>query len=183
MKGTSGTKSARRYAKAVYLIAREKGQETLWSRELEKADSLFSLPETSRVMTHPKLGTPEKWKIFETLTGEKGVGFQKETLPLLKLLLQNQKIHLLTAIRQEFQRLWESQQGILTVLLTTAVSLTPEEKEALRRSLIRSLGKEVHLMDSVEPEILGGAILQIEDRIIDGSLRSKLRQMRETLVA
>lgn len=183
MKAASGNRSARRYAKAVYLLAREKREESLWSQEMEKADSLLSRTEVSEILSHPKLGIVEKWKMIEGLLSGQGLSLRKEMLNFLKLLLQNQKIHLLSGVREEFQALWESQQGLLSIRVTTAVALNPQEKEALRLKLVANMKKEVRLEETVDPEILGGAILQIGDRIVDGSLRTKLLQMRESMVA
>jgi len=61
--------------------------------------------------------------------------------------------------------------------------LTPNETGAVKGSLETSLGKTVRLEEMVDPSILGGAMIQIEDQLIDGSLREKVKRMRETLVA
>lgn len=183
MKAKSGNRTARRYAKAVYLLARENRDEAVWSQEMEQAEAMLSSPEIAEVMTHPKIGGAAKWSLFETLIGEKGVSFRQPFLNFLKLLIQNQKIMLVPRIREEFLVLWQSQQGILTVELTSAVALQAQEREALRQKMGQMLGKDVQLKEIVDSAILGGAVIQIGDRIIDGSLRTKLQQLREAMVA
>ena len=177
------SRSAKRYAKAVYLLARQKREEALWDAELETASALLAVPDVARTLTHPKLGTPGKWKIFEALVGEQGVVLRPETVNLLKLLIQNQKIDILPDLLREYQALWEAARGLLPVRLVTAIPLTDPEKTALRETLTRSLGKEIRLLDVVDPGILGGAILRIGDRMIDGSLRTRIERLRESMIA
>ena len=86
-------------------------------------------------------------------------------------------------IRERFQASWEQDLGVVSIQLTTAIPLTPAEQETVKTTLGASLRKTIRLDLSVDPSIFGGAIIQIEDRLIDGSLREKVRHMRETLVA
>jgi F-type H+-transporting ATPase subunit delta len=183
VKAVSGNRSSRRYAKAVFLLAQQKGEENVWSEELKSVDELLSRPEVLQILEHPKLGEGDKWKVVEGLVNGQGLSLRPPALNFLKLLIRNQKIHLLPAIRHDFQELLESKKGVLSIRLVTAIELTPEEKEKTRQKLASSLKKEIRLEEEVHPEILGGAVLQIGDRIVDGSLRTKLQQMRDTLVA
>ncbi len=180
----SESRAIKRYADAIYLLARERGDESLWNEELEKTLVVLDVPEVSRILSHPRLDLSKKWEILETFFGKgKMVPLRKETRNLLKLLLQNQRTSLWASILKRFQASWEKDRGTVFVRLTTVMPLTLEEKGAVKGSLETSLGKTVRLEEMVDPSILGGAMIQIEDQLIDGSLREKVKRMRETLVA
>ena len=177
-------RATNRYADAIYQLAKQKGEESLWNEELEKALAVLQTTKISQILSHPKLDLSKKWDVLELFFGDrKVIPLRQHTLNLVKLLLQNQRIFLMAAILKRFQASWEKDQGTLSVRLTTAISLTPEEQGAVKATLESSLGKTVRLDQTVDRSILGGAIIQIEDQMIDGSLREKIRIMRENLVA
>ncbi len=177
-------RATNRYADAIYQLAKEKGEESLWNEELDKALDVLHTKKVSQILSHPKLDLSKKWDVLESFFGDgKSVPLRQATRNLVKLLLQNQRISLIAAILERFQASWERDQGTVSVRLTTAISLTPEEQGTVKATLEASLGKTVRLDQTVDLSILGGAIIQIEDQIIDGSLREKIRIMRENLAA
>jgi len=177
-------RATKRYADAIYQLAKDKGEESLWDDELGKALVVLHTSKVSQILSHPKLDLAKKWDVLESFFGEgKTVALRRETRNLLKLLLQNKKISLVAVIRERFQASWEQDLGVVSIQLTTAIPLTPAEQETVKTTLGASLRKTIRLDLSVDPSIFGGAIIQIEDRLIDGSLREKVRHMRETLVA
>jgi F-type H+-transporting ATPase subunit delta len=135
------------------------------------------------LMEHPKIGGAAKWRVFESTWSAQKRPLRTETGNLVKILLERQKITLLGAIVEAFRQLWEADKGILAVQVTTAIPLHPKEEAALTEKLARSLGKSVRIQSVVDPSIIGGAVLQIGDRMVDGSLRAKLAQLRESMVA
>ena len=172
-------RATKRYADAIYQLAKDKGEESLWDDELGKALVVLHTSKVSQILSHPKLDLAKKWDVLESFFGEgKTVALRRETRNLL-----NKKISLVAVIRERFQASWEQDLGVVSIQLTTAIPLTPAEQETVKTTLGASLRKTIRLDLSVDPSIFGGAIIQIEDRLIDGSLREKVRHMRETLVA
>ncbi|MBQ27027.1 MAG: hypothetical protein CMH81_02615 [Nitrospiraceae bacterium] len=180
----SDHRATNRYADAIYQLAKEKGEESLWNEELGKAMAVLHSTKVVQILSHPKLDLSKKWDVLESFFGDgRAIPLRKPTLNLVKLLLQNHRISLIAAIREKFQVFWERDQGTVSVRLTTAVSLTSEEQGTMKAILEASLGKTVRLDQIVDLSILGGAVIQIEDQMIDGSLQAKMRIMREELVA
>jgi len=113
----SESRAIKRYADAIYLLARERGEESLWNEELEKTLVVLDAPEVSRILSHPRLDLSKKWEILETFFGKgKMVPLRKETRNLLKLLLQNQRTSLWASILKRFQASWEKDRGTVFVL-------------------------------------------------------------------
>ncbi|GEM_PF-1789305 len=180
----SDNRITNRYADAIYQLAKEKGEESLWNEELGKAMVVLHSTKVVQILSHPKLDFSKKWNVLESFFGDgRAISLRKQTINLMKLLLQNHRISLVAAILERFQSLWERDQGTVSVQLTTAVSLTPEEQGTIKTTLEVALGKAVRLDQKVDRSILGGAIIQIEDQMIDGSLQEKIRIMREELAA
>jgi F-type H+-transporting ATPase subunit delta len=72
--------------------------------------------------------------------------------------------------------------GRVRATATTAIALTPEQKESLTRDLSAGLGKEVRLEERIDPAVIGGIVVQVGDRVIDSSVATRLRQLRSRLV-
>ena len=82
-----------------------------------------------------------------------------------------------------FLDLYEEEKGRLKVMISTAVPLTKEEANRLGAGLSEKIHKEVVLVSETDPDLLGGAVVRYDDYVIDGSLRARIRQLREELLA
>ena len=105
------------------------------------------------------------------------------TLDFLNLLLKKHRIDQLGDIAAEFQRLVEVKRGQVRVRLTTAVEVPIDQLDRLKRALDASVGKDCILETRVDERVLGGVVAVIGDRVIDGSLRSALDELRKELMA
>jgi F-type H+-transporting ATPase subunit delta len=84
-------------------------------------------------------------------------------------------------IAGEFRRLADLHMGISNATVTTAVELTPQESALIQQRLEASTGKSVRLATQVDPTIIGGLVVRVDDELIDGSVRSRLHQLRRHL--
>jgi F-type H+-transporting ATPase subunit delta len=100
---------------------------------------------------------------------------------LVRLLNQKNRLELLPQIAERFQELLDEQRGIAHVQVLTAVEMSGDERDALARRLSILTGKQVDIQTFVEPEILGGLVVRIGDRLIDGSSKSKLLTLKRQL--
>jgi len=100
---------------------------------------------------------------------------------LVRLLNQRSRLELLPQIVERFQELLDGQRGIEHVQVLTAVEMSPDERDALRTRLSDMTGKQVEMQAFVEPEILGGLVARMGDRLIDGSTKSKLLALKRQL--
>jgi F-type H+-transporting ATPase subunit delta len=112
----------------------------------------------------------------------------KDTVsPLLRkfvgVLNQNNRLDLLPAIASAYREALDERAGRVRVWVRSAAPLGDSERDDLRRTLAQSLGKEPILAIRVDPELLGGLLIQVGDRVYDSSVRSRLDALRTQLLA
>ena len=169
--------AAKRYAIAAFIIARDEGKLERWAAALDGMASLWQQPDVAAFLIDNKVPLAEKWRLLGVaLTGDEPLA-----LNLAKLLVAKGRFRLIEQVREEFQRLWDEERGIVHVQAITAVPLSREEREAMAGGLASATGRQVVLEEAVDPAILGGAVLRIGDRLIDGSPRTRLQTLRHLL--
>ncbi len=102
---------------------------------------------------------------------------------LFRLLRRKRRIALGPSIASYFGEMWDAERGVVRAELRTAVELDDERRQQIAGELTRRAGGTVELTARVEPELLGGAVVRVGDRLIDGSARTRLRALRAQLVS
>jgi F-type H+-transporting ATPase subunit delta len=97
------------------------------------------------------------------------------------LLIDKRRENLLPNIQREFKLLADQARNIVEARVTSAAPLSKSQEERLHKELVRITGKDVRIVQEVRPEIIGGVIVQIGDRVMDGSVAYKLSQIRLSL--
>jgi F-type H+-transporting ATPase subunit delta len=172
--------AARRYAEAAFDIALRDNSIDVWRGELESAAAVVEAERVGRALANPsipletRLATSEQ--TFGRLVGRKG-------LNLIGLMLRRGRIQELPRLAAEFRRLDNERQGITQATATSASALTKEEVAALTGRLEDYTGGRVELDVQVDPSLLGGLVVRVGDRLIDGSVRSRLERLRNKLVS
>jgi F-type H+-transporting ATPase subunit delta len=111
-----------------------------------------------------------------------GKGISPITLNHLNLIIDQGRQRKLVPIIEEFSALAAAAREKVTAEVTTSVPLSEKMAEKLRRALTKATKKQIFLKPRVDPSILGGAIIRVENKIIDGSLRNQLEQIRRSMV-
>jgi F-type H+-transporting ATPase subunit delta len=173
------TAAARRYAKAVFELAQEEGQVEEWGHRLAVVREVMSDAEVIAVLTNPTIPNDRRMALISDAPHV----FDKESTNLALLLIESNRVRDVEAIEQEFQRLADEAAGRVRATLTTAVVLTPADRERVVDELSRHLGKEIRLQVEVDPRILGGLKLQYGDHLVDASVATRLQQLRRSLAA
>lgn len=171
------TAAAKRYARAVFELAHQDGDVEQWGRRLARIRELFADREVAAVLSNPTIATEQR----EQLISDTRV-LDKEGSNLARLLVESGRVGEAAAIQEEFQRLDDEASGRVRATATTAVEITAEDREQIRRELSKRLNKDVRLSVIVDPRILGGLRLQFGDHVIDASIASRLAQLRQRLV-
>ncbi len=168
---------ARRYASALFQVALKSDSLDAVTGDLENLNRLLEQSEEFRAFLYSPLIARERKKsqLRQLLSTE----LQVSTLRLLDLLIEKRREKLFPAICQEFQRLQEAHQGVVRATILSAVPLNEIEQQALVRKLEAGLNKQVIPTYEVQPEILGGVIVQMGDYQIDGSLKGALDRLHE----
>jgi F-type H+-transporting ATPase subunit delta len=169
--------AAKRYAEAAYLIAREDGTEEAWLDGLTTMGALFGDADAQAFLQNRRVPPDQKAQLVE-----KGLaGVDPLVLNLGRLLLRRSKTALGPQIREAFQELVDEAKGISHATVTSAVPLTPDDVQAITKRLTDMTGGEVVVSTRVDESILGGLVVRIGDRLIDGSTKSKLAALKQQL--
>ena len=169
--------AARRYAQAAFELARDKGELDAWERDLHSLAAALSLPEAVAFVGSRQVGAEQKAEFLRRVAGE----MSPLVWNLVRLLAAKGRLALLPQIAEAFQELLDEHRGIAHAQVTTAVELSSDERETLARRLSELTGKQVQIEVSEDPELLGGLVARIGDRLIDGSTRTKLIALKRRL--
>jgi ATP synthase F1 delta subunit len=96
----------------------------------------------------------------------------------LEALIERHRMPAVFRIRTRFEEMWDRTKKLLPVEVTSAVALDPETVESLGRRIGEQTGNEIELSSRVDPDILGGIVLRVGNFILDGSIRTRLEQLR-----
>ena len=168
---------ARRYAEGAFQLAREEGDLESWRREMAKLDELLQDDVLTAAFANPAVDMPRRMELAARLAPELAPGAQN----LLRLLIEHRRTGEMASIRHEFDRLADEASGIVHVTLTTAIELSAADRRRYERALAGRLGRQVTLRHEVEPRLVGGATIQVGDRLIDGSVSTQFQRLRQEL--
>jgi F-type H+-transporting ATPase subunit delta len=174
------TSSARRYAEASYDIALRDGALDAWSTAFEATVSALGDERVSRVARSPTVEAAARRDLVATMAA---VQLPAAFSNLLLLLLQRRRIQLLPQISGEFQRLLDRRAGIVRATVTSTAVLDPAALRSLRARLVEIVGGPVEITTQIDALLLGGVVVRIGDRLIDGSVRGRLERLRGQLTA
>jgi F-type H+-transporting ATPase subunit delta len=170
--------AAKRYARAIFELAREEGQVDQWARRLEDVRDVLGRPEVTSVLANPTIAVQRRQEAAAGLLRQDA---GREVLNLARLLVGANRIDALDGIIEQYQLLADEDAGRVRATATTAVPLTRSDADKLKASLSRLLGHEVRLETRVDGAIIGGLVLRMGDRVIDASVATRLQQLRHQL--
>jgi ATP synthase F1 delta subunit len=163
------------YARALFEVARETGKLDELREQLGQfADALNEKRELAVFFFSPYFSTKEKQDALERILD----GADESFLNFLRLLIEKHRMPVIFRIRQQFERLWEQENQLLPVDITSAIELDEDTTESLGRRIGERAGRRVRLAAHVDPDILGGIVLRVGNSILDASIRNRLEQLR-----
>ncbi len=171
---------ARRYAKALMLIGKEDGQAETYREEFEGFIGLFDQQEQlEQMITNPLYSTENRRKVFVAVLD--AVDISNVMRSFLILLFNKGRISYLRQIATNYNKLADELKGIVRANLISAEELSSEKFEEIRNAISKMTGKEVVLDAEQDPGIIGGVVTKIGDLVLDGSIKTQLENMRESL--
>ncbi|MDR1719054.1 MAG: F0F1 ATP synthase subunit delta [Dysgonamonadaceae bacterium] len=174
------SKIAVRYAKAAYEFAVEKGEETRLYEEMKVLETHFkSFGSLPMVLNDPTVADEDKQKILITAAG---IAVSDSYLRLLTLLLQHKRENHARSVALMYQMYYRKQKRIVITKLTTAEPVTPEIKAKIMEVIAGQTSAKVDLVVVDDRSVIGGFVLELEDRRLDASIRSQLTKVRQLLV-
>jgi F-type H+-transporting ATPase subunit delta len=176
---------ARPYATAAFELARDEDRLTGWSDVLHTAGESVRNADMDRLIKAP--GTDMKalvaliTGICREAAGQNGPDFD-EVSNLLMLLAENDRLLVLPEIADIFDKLKADVENSVDVVLTAAKDVDSTQQQKIAAALKKRLGREVNLQFVLDETLIGGARIQADDLIIDGSVRTGLEKLSSTLV-
>ena len=171
---------ARRYAKALLLIGKEDGQAEHYRQELDGvARMLAEQKQLADTIANPLYNAGERRQVLQAVV--KKLKLSKVMDSFLLLLFEKGRIGFIASINEFYQLLADEIKGVAQASLVSATELTAETIEKIRSALSRKTGKEVVLAVKHDPGLIGGVITRIGDLVLDGSVKTQLLNMRESL--
>ena len=116
-----------------------------------------------------------------TAFADRALDVQPLALNLARLLISKGRSLDARAVAQAFGRLADEAEGVAQATVTAAIALSPEQVRDLEQRLGEALDRHVTATATVDPEIIGGLVIRVGDRLVDGSVRSRLKRLREEL--
>jgi F-type H+-transporting ATPase subunit delta len=172
--------AARRYAEAAFEVAMRDGTLERWRTDLDLAAGTAGDPRALGVLANPAIPIQRRTAALDEMLGTR---VSKEAANLVRLLLRRGRIEQLPRVAAEFRRLDDERQGITHATATSATELTPDEVRQLTARLEQSTGGRIALDVEVDPSLLGGLVVRVGDRLIDGSVRGRLERLRNQLIS
>ena len=170
---------AGRYAEALYDIAvHEDKVDQLEEELLAVYQALEDSESLKKIINHPRITPNEKKEVLGNIFKDR---ISVVILNFLGYILDRQRELFLPDITEYFTGLANKARNISDVQVTSAVELADEEKVNLEAAMAKSTGKKVKLSFNVDQELLGGVVVRVGDKIIDGSVRYRLQALREHL--
>lgn len=165
---------ARPYAKAVFELARDSGGFEKWQNALEALANIARLEEVTELMKNPRVTTAQQADVFIAAAGD---ALDEKAKNLVRVLAQYRRLEALPAIADDFIALRAAAENTVKAELRTAVPASEEQRESIRKALVRRLGRNVELVSVVDESLIGGAEIRAGDFVIDSSLRGKLERL------
>jgi F-type H+-transporting ATPase subunit delta len=169
----------RMYARALFEAARDAGRLDPVREELgDFVEAQRQVPELRGLLRNPQLDHRAKAAALEELLG----GDEQLVRNFLLLLAEKNRAGEIEEIAREFDRLVAQAEGILDVELTTAVELSEQEARDVIGQIEKASGRKVEATQRVDPDLIGGLVLQAGSMRLDASVRGRLDRLRQELI-
>ena len=166
---------ARPYARAAFSSARDSGALAPWSQALAFAAQVAADPRIASLLGNPKLTNADAVTLLSP--EDAGENFGR----FLELLADNRRLALLPEIAGLYDELRNEAERVVKAKVTSATALPAGELDTIRVALKKRFGREVEIETAIDESLIGGAVIDAGDVVIDGSLKGKLGRLRSAL--
>ena len=171
---------ARRYAKALLMIGKEDGQTETYREELSGiAELIQGNKELEQALTNPLYDAAGRRKVLEAVIEK--MNLSKVMSSFVFLVFEKGRVGFIGSIDEFYQKLADELKGVARASLVSAAELSSEAVDKIRTSLSKRTGKDIILEIEQDPTLIGGIVTRIGDLVLDGSIKTQLLNMRESL--
>jgi F-type H+-transporting ATPase subunit delta len=166
------------YSRSLFEVAKEAGDLDRVHDELGQfADALNEDNDLRVFFFSPYFSSTEKKEGISKLIDDANESF----IRFLELLAERHRMPAIFRIRRGFDKLWREENKLLPVTVTSAVELDSQLVEGIGRKIEEQTGQRVELSSRVNPDVLGGIVLQVGNMVLDASVRNRLEQLRKSV--
>lgn len=166
-----------RYARSLYLLAEEKNLVDEIKQDIDLILQWFDeIEEIKILLEHPVIRVSKKIEILSNIFEDE---LNKYTLTFLHLIVKKKRENHLKNICIDFGDLYKKGKGLKTAILTTAFELTKTHKINIKKTIEKEFNSEVELNTIVNEAIIGGMIIQVDDKQLDLSVSRQIQQLRD----
>ena len=130
------------------------------------------------ILNHPTIHPHRKIEMIRRLLGTQAI---QPVVDFICLLIKRERIHMFSEVALEIERLYRRRHGIRGIIVKSPVPLIEAERVRLREVLARKFGR-VEIREKVDPEVIGGLVIQFGDQVIDDSTKARLQLLREMMI-
>ena len=171
---------SRRYAKALILIGQEDGQAEQYNEELGAVVGLFDAQDGfEAALTNPLYNKNDRKKVLEAVLAATDLSAIMKSF--LVLLFDKGRIGFLRDIADYYKEMADELKGVVKASIVSATELTTDAVDKIKEALSQKTGKDIVLNVEKDPSLIGGVVTKIGDLVLDGSVKTQLINMRETL--
>ena len=176
---------ARPYAKAVFELAASSGTLTEWSGFLKECSELLNNNEIKALIKAPG---QNKNKVAEVFYDSANLGVQvhrsnrKQFLNLIQILSGNSRLNILNELYKQYNQKKRESEKTTEVTLTTAMQTDEKELKKITHTLEKKIGNKVELKVIIDKSLIGGAVIQTGDHMVDGAVSTQLQSLTRFLI-
>lgn len=172
---------ARRYARAILDVGLSKGNHEQLGQELDDLSAAYAgSRDLSEALTNPAFPRAQRRSVLEAIVQR--VGASRETRNFTLLLFDRERLPYLPAIARELRAMVDEKVGRVRASVTSARPLSADHIQAIQQALEKATGRKVLLDKGEDPALLGGVVAKVGDVVYDGSVRTQLELMRESIL-
>lgn len=168
---------ARRYAQAYFDLARQARDIPGWRTALDQVVGTLTQADVQAALEDPRIVQQEKARVVAELLKDA----RPQVRNLARLLVERGRAGVLPQVLERYDALADRESGVLRADVVTAVPVDRQLEDRIRKQLAAKLGGDVQTTVRQDPSILGGLVIRIGDRVIDGSVRTRLEQLQAAL--
>ncbi len=173
---------AGRYASALFSLAQDDRQTEAVAESLAKLDALIAgSPDLERLVRSPVFSAADQLKALNAILDREGIGGIAANF--VRLVTVKRRLFFIRQMVADYRKLYDASRGVTRAHVTSATTLSDANLAALKDQLKgASGGREVDLDVKIDPSIIGGLIVKLGSRMVDGSLRTKLNAIRLAMI-
>ncbi|MBU5427836.1 F0F1 ATP synthase subunit delta [Tissierella pigra] len=169
-----------RYALALFEAGLDMDRNNEFNKELDFLKAVFeSEAKLLQIFNHPRISKSEKKSLIDNIFKGK---LSEEMINFLYIIVDKRREGFILDIIEKYKEIFNEHENILNVVAITAIPMKESSKEKLKSVLSSRLNKKVELSNKVDKTVIGGVLLRVENRIIDGTVKGQLESIGKALI-